>query len=115
VRNILVVAEVALSVVLLFGAGLLIHSFVRLQTVDLEFDPDNILISRLPFPRAQYKTPEDKHRFFRELLARLHALPGVLAAAESTNLPPYAGIRSEIEIAGKTHTEKWQSVFQLCR
>jgi predicted permease len=114
VRNILVVAEVALSVVLLCGAGLLIHSFVRLQTVDLGFDPDNILISRLPFPRAQYKTPEDKQRFFRDLLSRLHSLPGVVAAAESTNLPPYGGMRSEIEIAGKTHTEKWQSIFQLC-
>ena len=100
---------------LLSGAGLLMRSFVRLQTVDLGFNPDNILVARLPFPQGQYQTAEEKQRFFRELLARVRRIPGVVAAtATMTSLPPYGGIRSDIDISGKTHAEKWQSIFQLC-
>jgi putative ABC transport system permease protein len=113
-RNTLVVFEVALSVVLLSGAGLLIRSFVKLQQMDLGFNPENILYARLPFPRGQYTTAAEKQRFYELLLSRLHALPGVVAATETTTLPPYGGIDSEIEIVGKTHTEKWRALFQLC-
>ncbi len=113
-RSMLVVVEVALSVVLLSGAGLLMRSFVRLQQVDLGFNPDNILFARLPFPRGQYKTVAEKQRFFRALLPRLQALPGVVAATETTTVPPFGGIRSDIEITGKTHAEKWEAIFSLC-
>jgi putative ABC transport system permease protein len=113
-RNTLVVVEVALSVLLLAGAGLLMRSFVKLQRVDLGFNPDNILVARLPLPRGQYKTPESKQQFFRQLLQRLHALPGIVAATETTTLPPYGGISSEIDIPGKTHSERWDAIFQLC-
>lgn len=113
-RNALVVLEVALSFVLLSGAGLLMRSFIRLQQADLGFNPENILVARLPFPRGRYKTAPDKQRFYRQLLLRLHGIPGVVAATETTTLPPYGGIRSEIDIAGKTHNEKWQAIFQLC-
>jgi putative ABC transport system permease protein len=113
-RNALVVLEVALSLVLLTGAGLLMRSFIRLQTVDLGLNPDNILVARLPLPRGQYTTAAEKQRFFQSLLARLHALPGVVAATETSTLPPYGGIGSEIEIPGKTPTEKSNAIFQLC-
>jgi putative ABC transport system permease protein len=113
-RNALVVFEVALSLVLLSGAGLLMRSFVKLQRVDLGFNPENILFARLPFPRGQYTTAAEKQRFYEQLLSRLRALPGVVAATETTTLPPYGGIGSEIDIVGKTHTEKWRSIFQLC-
>ena len=113
-RNALVVFEVALSLVLLSGAGLLMRSFVKLQQVDLGFNPENILVARLPFPRGQYTTAAEKQRFYGQLLSRLHALPGVVAATETTTLPPYGGIGSEIDIVGKTHTEKWRAIFQLC-
>ncbi len=113
-RNALVIIEVALSIVLLCGAGLLMHSFIRLQTVDLGFRPDHILVARLPFPRGQYQTAAEKQRFYRELLRRLTVLPGVVAATETTSLPPYGGIRSEIDIPGKTHAEKWLAIYQLC-
>ena len=113
-RNTLVVIEVALSLVLLTGAGLLMRSFVALQQVDLGLNPDNILVARLPLPREQYKTAASKQHFFRQLLQRLYVLPGVVAATETSTLPPYGGIQSEIEIPGKTHTEKWESIFQLC-
>jgi len=113
-RNALVVFEVALSLVLLSGAGLLMRSFVKLQQMDLGFNPENILYARLPFPRGQYTTADEKQRFFEQLLPRLRALPGVVAATETTTLPPYGGIGSDIDIVGKTHTEKWQAIFQLC-
>jgi predicted permease len=113
-RNTLVVFEVALSLVLLSGAGLLIRSFVRLQQMDLGFNPENILYARLPFPQGQYTTAAEKQRFFERLLPRLRALPGVVAATDTTNFPPYGGPGSEIDIVGKTHAEKWRAIFQLC-
>src|SRR5437879_13274185 len=51
--------------------------------------------------------------FSRPLLQRLNALPGVLEATETSTLPPYGGIPSDIEIPGKTHAEKWNAMFQL--
>jgi predicted permease len=113
-RNALVVFEVALSLVLLSGAGLLMRSFVKLQRVDLGFNPENILFARLPFPKGQYTTAAEKQRFYEQLLSRLRALPGVAAATETTTLPPFGGIGSEIDIVGKTHTEKWRAMISLC-
>jgi len=69
---------------------------------------------RLPLPREQYKTAAAKQHFFRELLARLYALPGVVAATETSTLPPYGGIPSEVDVPGKTHSDKWNAIFQLC-
>src|SRR5262249_27895075 len=63
-RNALVVFEVALSLVLLSGAGLLMRSFVKLRQMDLGFNPENILYARLPFPRGQYTTAAEKQRFY---------------------------------------------------
>jgi len=113
-RSALVVVEVALSLLLLVGAGLLIRSFVSLRTVDLGFNPENILVARVPLPRGQYTTAPEKQRFFRTVLDRVQALPGVIVATETTTLPPYGGIGTDLEIIGKTHTEKWRGIFQLC-
>jgi putative ABC transport system permease protein len=113
-RNTFVVVEVALSLMLLAGAGLLMRTFVNLQQVDLGLNPDNILVARLPLPRGQYGTAEAKKRFFEALLQRLHALPGVVAATETSTLPPYGGIRSDVDIPGKPQTEKRLALFQLC-
>ena len=113
-RRVLVVVEVAVSLLLLVGAGLLIRSFVALRTVDLGFNPENVLTVRTPLPRDRYATAAQKHQFFETLLERLHALPGVVVATETTTLPPYGGIGTDIEISGKTHTEPWRAIFQLC-
>jgi putative ABC transport system permease protein len=112
-RSALVVAEIALSLMLLVGAGLLMRSFVLLQRVDLGLNPDNILVVRLPFPRGTYTTAPEKQRFFQQLLAKVHALPGVVAATEVSSLPPYGGIGTDLEIPGKTPIEKSRGVFQL--
>jgi putative ABC transport system permease protein len=114
-RNALVVVEVALSLVLLSGAGLLMHSFVKLQQMDLGFNPEKVLVAFATFPRGQYTTAAEKQRFFEQLLPRLRALPGVVAATETTTTPPYgSGINSDVDVVGKTHTEEWRANFQLC-
>src|SRR6185312_3478268 len=113
-RNALVIAEVGLSLALLAGAGLLMRSFFALQQVDLGMDPSNVLVVRLPLPPNRYQTAEQVTGFFRPLLTRLKALPGVVAVAETSALPPYGGIASDVVIPGKTPTGDWRTAFQLC-
>lgn len=80
VRNLLVVSEIALSLVLLVGAGLLIRSFVRLQQFELGFNPENLLTMRVQLPGSKY--PENKQvlNFYQQLMERLEAVPGVQSA-----------------------------------
>jgi putative ABC transport system permease protein len=113
-RDAVVVLEVALSLTLLVGAGLLMRSFVALREVHLGLQPDHVLSARLPLPQDRYKTGEQVTGFFRPLLLRLKAMPGILEATETSTLPPYGGIPSDIEIPGKTHEEKWTALYQLC-
>ncbi len=113
-RNAVVILEVALSLTLMVAAGLLMRSFVALREVHLGFQPDHVMSARLPLPVERYKTADQIAGFYRPLLLRLKSLPGVVAATETSTLPPYGGIPSEIEVPGKTHSEKWESIFQLC-
>jgi putative ABC transport system permease protein len=113
-RNVVVVLEVALSLTLLVAAGLLMRSFVALREVHLGLQADHVLVARLPLPVERYKTSDQLVGFYRPLLQRLKALPGVVEVTETSTLPPYGGIGSEIEITGKAHQEKWNAMFQLC-
>ena len=113
-RNTVVVLEVGLSLTLLVAAGLLMRSFVALRDVKLGLQPDHVLVARLPLPVDRYKTAEQVQGFYRPLLQRLKALQGVVEATETSTLPPYGGIPSDIEIPGKSHAEKWNAMFQLC-
>lgn len=112
-RDAVVVLEVGLSLTLLVAAGLLMRSFVALRDVKLGLQPDHVLAARLPLPADRYKTAAQVTGFYRPLLQRLKALPGILEATETSTLPPYGGIPSDIEIPGKTHDEKWNAMFQL--
>jgi putative ABC transport system permease protein len=114
VRNAVVALEVALSLTLLIGAGLLMKSFLVLRQVRLGLRPDHVLVVRLPLPEDRYKTAEQVTAFFRPLLLRLKSLPGVVDATETSTLPPYGGIDSDVEVPGKVHAEKWSTLFQLC-
>jgi putative ABC transport system permease protein len=89
-RNALVVTEIALSLILLVGAGLLIKSLVRLQGVGAGFDPHNLLTMQVTMPRGQYPNTESQYGFVRENLRRIEALPGVKSAAATIN-PPLIG------------------------
>ena len=113
-RKALVVIEVMLALVLLVGSGLLIRSFLKLTTADLGFEPEKILFARLPFPRGQYETAQKKQQFFRELLPRLEKLPGVAAVTHAATVPPFGGIRSDVEIPGKALTqERRDTIIEL--
>jgi putative ABC transport system permease protein len=85
-RGALVAAEVALSLVLLVGAGLLVKSFVRLTEVELGFDPARVVAADISLT-YRYNSPEKRTEFFRQLLTRVEALPGVSAAAVSQSVP----------------------------
>jgi predicted permease len=88
-RAALVVAQVALSLVLLVGAGLLMRSFLRLQRVDLGFDPRGVTVVPLRAPAGAEEVPERMARFHEAVLAEVQRLPGVTAAAVSS--PPFGG------------------------
>ena len=113
-RGALVVAEIALSLVLLSGAGLMMHSFVKLQFIDIGFDPKNMLVVELALPSGQYEKPAQRRLFFQQLLPRLNALPAVASAAVVTAYPPYFAPSCEFDIPGRTHSEKWRTSFDLC-
>jgi putative ABC transport system permease protein len=83
----LIVLEVALSLVLLVGAGLLLKSFVLLQQVKPGFDPNNLIALKISLPEAKYSRPEQKSQFFGQLLERLRSLPGVEGAGAALSLP----------------------------
>jgi putative ABC transport system permease protein len=86
-RNVLVVAQVALALVLLVGSGLMVKSFWRLRSVDPGFDPRGVLALRLDLPEAVYPTTAATLGFVRQLLDRVRALPGVVGVATVDPLP----------------------------
>jgi putative ABC transport system permease protein len=83
----LVVSEVALTLVLLTGAGLMIRSFLRLQEVDPGFKPNNLLTLRLQLPQTKYSENPKVAAFCDQLLGRLKNLPGVESASLISQLP----------------------------
>jgi predicted permease len=85
-RSLLLIGEVALSLVLLVGAGLLIKSFVRLQEIRPGFNAHNVLIANVALPGAKYKDQQFVE-FFRQLKERLEVVPGVQAVGGAVNLP----------------------------
>ena len=86
-RRLLVVSEVALSLVLLIGAGLMIRSLWELRKVQPGFDPHNVLTMTVPLPRNRFSSPAGQINFFQEVLTRVRALPGVDAAGVIDDLP----------------------------
>jgi putative ABC transport system permease protein len=101
VRQILVVSEVALALVLLIGAGLLINSFWRLQQVDRGFDAHNVLTIRLTLPRARYARNEQQVAFLKDVLERVSQVPGIRSAGLTSTLPLSGGPATDFEIEGR--------------
>ena len=102
-RNAFVVAEIALSLMLLVGAGVLLRSFTRLQGVDPGFDTRNVLTMRLSLPREQYKS-NAVGTFFEEVSRRLATVPGVRAAGATTQFPPGNAFTTQIAVDGQSVT-----------
>ncbi len=102
-RSALVIVEVALSVVLLIGAGLLIRSFWRLQQVQPGFQTEGIVTMRVNLPQATYNDGAKSRGFYERLLPRLAAMPGVQAIATASSVPLRGGSPStELDFPGRT-------------
>jgi putative ABC transport system permease protein len=105
-RNALVAVEVALSLVLLIGAGLMIKSFLRLQQTNLGFNPDQVLTVDLALSKSRY--PEDRQQaaFFQQALERIQSVAGVQSAGATTALPLSLSVSgSDFRIEGRPEPE----------
>jgi predicted permease len=101
VRSVLAMAEIALALMLLVGAGLLINSFLKLSNVSPGYDPTNVLSFQLMFPQGRYQAPQ-RETFSTQLLERLKSLPGARAVAVSNTLPLQQGItRLSVRLEGQ--------------
>jgi predicted permease len=100
-RSLLAVAEIALAMVLLIGAGLLINSFLKLSNVDPGYDPENVLTFQVALPQVRYPDAQ-RLQFYEQMLSRLQVLPGVKAAAMANTLPLNPGVmRLSLNILGR--------------
>ncbi len=100
-RSSLVVVEVALSVILLVGAGLMIRSFGRLLAQDFGFNPEQVVTMNINLPNKKYPDQSDSQRLFDQLLAKVRALLGVLASGGVFGLPLSGSIEGQdIELVG---------------
>jgi predicted permease len=113
-RSGLVIAEVALSIMLLVATGLVLRTLHFLEQVDIGFDPVNVVYAQLSFPEGRYDTAYQKKAFFLEVLDRVAAIPGVIASTEATSFPPYSFGWTEVAVPGKTHSEPWGTTFDMC-
>jgi len=98
-RDGLVMAEIALALVLLVGAGLLLRSFLRVVRADAGFRAEGVLSASVPLPQARYDTPEKKVQFAERVVAALQATPGVDTAALA--LPLLGGWQSSFNVEGR--------------
>jgi len=101
-RHVLVVAEMALALVLLTGAGLMVKSFVRMRAVDPGFRPENTLTMTIDLPDSVYHDARQMQTFHMDLLSRLAVLPGVTAAG-AVNWRPleHFGLRGDFQVEGR--------------
>ena len=102
-RDCLVVGEIALSLSLLAGAGLLLKSFARMSETDIGIDPRNVLTFSIFLPQPGYPTETSQREFAERFLARLQAVPGVKSAALSGAIPLQSGSNGPIKVEGDTN------------
>jgi putative ABC transport system permease protein len=105
-RNALVVAEVALSLMLLIGAGLVIRSFIKILDTDLGFNPDNAMAMYIALPQGRYTQSEQRLNLYQELEQRVAALSGVAAVGLTSGVPPGGWGRGSFQIVGQPGVSK---------
>jgi len=116
IRGLLVMSEVAVSLVLLIGAGLLINSFLRLRNVDPGFRADNLLTMKFVLPEPKYAAFDKRTAFYDDLVQRVEGLAGVKSAAVTTNLPLYRqGNSISISIEGRPAPPPGQELIVVTR
>jgi putative ABC transport system permease protein len=112
-RNLLVVVEVALSVVLLVGASLTIRGFYQIEHTNPGFQADRVLMVSLPLPAKRYPTYEKRVAFTEDVLQRVNTLPGVEAAAVGNGGMPFGGPQAPFAIEGHPAVDSRQLLVQL--
>jgi putative ABC transport system permease protein len=105
-RKALVVAEVALSLVLLAGSSVLLRAFVAMQNTNLTVAPDQVLTMRVPLPPKHYPDVARRAAFFQQLLERVRAVPGVAAVGLNTGLHPLGNMRAIANVTGEPPSEE---------
>ncbi len=105
-RNALVIAEVAIAIVLLVGAGLLLQSYSKLQKVTLGFDPNQVVTASIELPDARYPKPEQIAQFYQQLMERVQNTPGVTSASAVMPQPLSGNVfRTSVEFEGRTYPQ----------
>ena len=100
-RSLLVIGEVAVSFLLLIGAGLLINSFIHLRNLDPGFNPDHVLTAKVVLSETKYPTKEKRAAFFQEVVRQIQTQPGVQSVGVGNNLPfTYDGDSFSIGVEG---------------
>jgi putative ABC transport system permease protein len=115
-QRVLMVAEIALAIVLLTGAGLLVKSFRNLTAVQTGFDPHGVLTARVALPLDRYMSLDQQRSFFRDLVQRLEALPGVSAAGATASVPLRGNVMmSSVHMEGQAPTEMTVANIPIAR
>ena len=112
-RQTLVVAQVALSLMLLVAAGLMIRTVLAMQQVDLGFRTDRVLTFRVPLPEPRYPDTVRRVAFFEDLLRRVASVPGVEAVAVNTSTHPVGNLTTAIEVPGVSQPPASAQVHQV--
>jgi predicted permease len=107
----LVGGQVALTVPLLIGAGLLLHTFLHLWNIQPGFDPNHVLTARFSLQDARYATSQEVNQLFDQVIARLHETPGIEAAAASLTLPYQRALNTGVQLPGRTEYKTTNSVY----
>jgi predicted permease len=113
-RSVLVIAEVALSAILLVSAGLMMRTFLRLQDMDLRVHIKNVLYAGLAFPRNVVQTPQEQQHTFQLFFEKLKRLPGVTAVSATMAPPPFGGRMMDVVVPGRVHDDNWRTMLDLC-
>jgi predicted permease len=111
-RDAVVGLEVALSLTLVIGAGLLMRSFVALRDLPLGVQADHVFTTALMLPEDRYVTTDRVRALVQPLVSRVKALPGVVHAAAATAMPPFSGGQTVVEVAGQPSDEVRQTTYQ---
>lgn len=113
VRNALIIGEIAVSLALLVGAGLLLRSFSRLRDANIGVQPHNVLTASFSLPEAKYKTATEMRGFLDQLLAHIQRIPGITSAAITTALPLEGGSNGYIQVPGNTNPAVQQQLVEV--
>ena len=113
-HSILIAGQIALTLLLLAGAGVAMRGFVRMMNVNLGYDPHNVMSVGIPVHDNSYTTWEARRAYFHQLLQKVSAMPDVVSAGISTNAtPPNNGWEQRFEISGKPMAEQQLARFNV--